>query len=194
MAQETLPSRLGLLSNFRRAGNQWSRSSHGSLASAQPESVSNLIFRLLAPLIVSLFIACAASTTESGGLDPGPIKEAQVVRVIDGDTLDVLITGTKHRVRLFGVNTPERGERCYEAATERTRHLSGDMVRIESGPRSEDRYGRLLFYLYTRSGESIDATLIQEGLATAWTRDGQHRDVLVSLEQEARRKETGCLW
>ena len=156
--------------------------------------MTDLIFRLLGTLIASLFIACAASTTESGSLDPVPIEEAQVVRVIDGDTLEVLIAGTKHRVRLFGVDTPERGERCYEAATERTRHLSGDMVRIESGPRSEDRYGRLLFYLYTLSGESIDATLIQEGLATAWTRDGQHRDLLVNLEQEARRQETGCLW
>ena len=114
--------------------------------------MTDLIFRLLGTLIASLFIACAASTTESGALDPGQIEEAQVVRVIDGDTLEVLIAGTKHRVRLFGVDTPERGERCYKAATERTRHLSGDMVRIESGPRSEDRYGRLLFYLYTLSG------------------------------------------
>ena len=149
---------------------------------------------LLATLIVSLFIACTASNTGSGVLDPGPIEEAQVVQVIDGDTLDLLIAGTKHRVRLFGVDTPERGDRCYEEATERTRQLSGDLVRIEPGTRSEDRYGRLLFYLYTSSGESIDATLIQEGLATAWTRDGQYRDLLVNLEQEARRQETGCLW
>ena len=149
---------------------------------------------LFATLIVSLFIACAASTTVSGVLDSGPMKEAQVVQVIDGDTLDLLIAGTKYRVRLFGVDTPERGERCYEEATERTRQLSGDLVRIEPGPRSEDRYGRLLFYLYTRSGESIDAILIRNGLATAWTRDGQYRDVLVKLEQEARRQGTGCLW
>ena len=149
---------------------------------------------LLATIIVSLFIACAASNTGSGVLDTRAIKEGQVVQVIDGDTLDLLIAGTKHRVRLFGVDTPERGERCYEEATQRTRHLSGDMVRIEPGPRSEDKYGRSLFYLYTRSGESIDATLIQEGLATAWTRDGQYRDLLINREQEARRQGTGCLW
>ena len=149
---------------------------------------------LLATLIVSLFIACAASNTGSSVLDIRAIKEAQVVQVIDGDTLDLLIAGTKYRVRLFGVDTPERGEQCYEEATERTRQLSGDLVRIEPGPRSEDRYGRLLFYLYTRSGESIDGTLIQEGLATAWTRDGQYRDLLVNLEQETRRQEIGCLW
>ena len=149
---------------------------------------------LLATVIVSLFIACTASNTGSDALDPGPIEEAQVVQVIDGDTLDLLIAGTKYRVRLFGVDTPERGERCYEEATERTRQLSGDVVGIESGPRAEDRYGRLLFYLYTRTGKSIDAILIQEGLATAWTRDGQYRDLLVNLEQEARRQGTGCLW
>ena len=149
---------------------------------------------LSAILIASLFIACAASTTAVDVIDPGTIKEGQVVRVIDGDTLDVMIAGTKHRVRLFGVDTPERGERCYEDATERTRQLSGDVVRIEYGPRSEDRYGRLLFYLYTRTGESIDAILIQEGLATAWTRDGQYRDLLVDLEQEARQQASGCLW
>ena len=97
---------------------------------------------LLATLIVSLFIACTASNTGSGVQDTRAIKEGQVVQVIDGDTLDLLIAGTKYRVRLFGVDTPERGERCYEEATERTRQLSGDLVRIEPGPRSEDRYGR----------------------------------------------------
>ena len=145
-------------------------------------------------LFASLFIACATSTTVSGVIDRAPIKEAQVVRVIDGDTLDVLIAGVKHRVRLFGVDTPERGEPCYKEASKRTRQLSGEIVQIEPGPRSEDRYGRLLFYLYTRTGVSIDATLIQEGLATAWTRDGQYRDLLVDLEQEARRQSSGCMW
>ncbi len=42
---------------------------------------------------------------------------AQVVRIIDGDTLDT----SKGRVRLFGVDTPERGERCASEATERLR-------------------------------------------------------------------------
>ena len=50
------------------------------------------------------------------------MNEVQVVRVIDGDTLDILISDIKYRVRLFGVDTPERRERCYEEATERTRH------------------------------------------------------------------------
>ena len=148
-------------------------------------------------IIVSLMSACSGLTGEPGILDPGTadkLEQAQVVRVIDGDTLELLISGNNHRVRLFGVDTPERGEKCFKEATKRTRELSGQVVRVEAGPRTEDRYGRLLLYLFTSSGESIDSQLIEEGLATAWTRDGQYRDILVKEEQKARKNRAGCLW
>jgi len=113
-----------------------------------------------------------------------------VDRIIDGDTFQ----SANARIRLFGVDTPERGEPCFTESTKRFKELAGGTVRVERGPREEDRYGRILFYVYTNEGESIDETLVQEGLALAWTRDGQHRDVLVSAEEEARRDERGCLW
>ena len=103
-----------------------------------------------------------------------------VLRVIDGDTFTT--TGDQS-VRLFGVDTPERGEKCYKEATVRLRELAGSEVRVELGPRSRDRYGRLLYYVYTQDGDSIDEKLIREGLGEAWTRDGQHSDLLVGLEQ-----------
>lgn len=67
-------------------------------------------------------------------------------------------------------------------------------ARVQEGPRLVDRYGRLLRYVYTESGQSIDEALIREGLAVAWTRDGQHRDYLVDLERGARAADAGCLW
>ena len=36
---------------------------------------------------------------------------------------------------------------------------------------------------YTQAGDSIDEILVSEGLANAWTRDGQHRDLLVGSER-----------
>ena len=113
----------------------------------------------------------------------------RVSRVIDGDTFDT----PGGRVRLFGVDTPERDERCYAEATRRFSRLAGSKVRVEAGPRHREG-NRLLYYVYTRNGESIDELLVQEGLAQAWTRDGQHRDFLVGLEQSARISGTGCLW
>ena len=112
-----------------------------------------------------------------------------VLRVIDGDTF---VTSGSQSVRLFGVDTPERGEKCYREATARLRELAGDEVRVELGPRSMDRYRRLLYYVYTQDGASIDEILVSEGLAKAWTRDGQHRDLLVGLETETRRDGSAC--
>ena len=113
-----------------------------------------------------------------------------VTGVIDGDTFDTPV----RRVRLFGVDTPERRERCYGAASRGFKQLAGRKVRVEAGPRQEDRVGRMLYYVYTEAGNSIDEILVREGLARAWTRDGQHRDFLVGLEGKARRRSAGCLW
>lgn len=114
-----------------------------------------------------------------------------VTRVIDGDTLDV---ANGERIRIFGADTPETGERCYNEATAAMRQMAGTTVRIEPGPRPADNFNRSLYYLYTRSGDSIDELLIRNGLAVAWTQDGQHRDVLTSLQLEAASNNTGCLW
>ncbi len=51
-----------------------------------------------------------------------------------------------------------------------------------------------MYYVYNENGESIDEMLVREGFAEAWTRDGQHRDVLVAAEKGARRDGFGCLW
>ena len=106
----------------------------------------------------------------------------KVTRVVDGDTFISRrrTDGEELRIRLYGVDTPERGEPCFDEATERFKELAGVSVRIEYGPRQTDRYGRLLAYVYTEDAESIAEKLIQEGLGEAWTLDGQHRNLLVS--------------
>lgn len=145
---------------------------------------------------ILVFLALLACTNISDANKEPTLRcldctEFKVTRVIDGDTLDT----EKGPVRLFGVNTPELGERCASEATHRLQQLAGNSIRLEDGPRLTDQFGRILAYSYfTEDGASIDETLIREGLATAWTRDGQHRDLLVNLEREARIQGVGCLW
>ena len=117
-------------------------------------------------------------------------QRVSVSRVIDGDTF--VIPGG--HVRLFGVDAPEQGERCSAEATHRLKELADTSVRVERGPRLTDGHGRLLYYVYTEAGDSIDEILVREGLARAWRRDGQHRDVLADLEGKAQRDGRGCLW
>lgn len=61
-------------------------------------------------------------------------------------------------------------------------------------PRLSGAFHRSVYYTYTTSGESDDEKPVREGLGRAWTRDGQHRDVLVQLEQEDQQEGMGCLW
>ena len=87
-----------------------------------------------------------------------------------------------------------QAEPCFDEATDRTTELAAERIKVEAGPRDSDRFGRSLYYVYTDSGLSIDEILVQEGLARAWTRDGQHSDYLVDLENESKKAERGCLW
>jgi endonuclease YncB( thermonuclease family) len=117
-------------------------------------------------------------------------QPVDVTGVVDGDTIGTSIG----RVRFFGVDTPERGDAGFTESTDFTRLLVGTQVRLEDGPRLEDSFGRRLAYVYDTSGNSIDVQLVAGGLATAWTRDGQHRDVLIGLEESAKSNHAGCLW
>ena len=127
--------------------------------------------------------------------DEGDAVLVTVERVIDGDTLDVsLFDGERMRVRLFGIDAPEMGDPCYDDATERLRSLAGSEVGMVADERLEDPGGRALRYLFTPAGLSIDAVLVDEGLAEAWRADGAYRDRLVALQEDARDAGRGCLW
>ena len=151
--------------------------------------------RYLGPLvflIAFLLVACSSNNEPvyDSRLKCPDCPLLKVTRIIDGDTFD----SARGRVRLFGVDTPERSQRCYQAATNRLREIAGDVVRFQLGPRPLDRSGRLLYYVYTSAGGSIDEALIREGFGRAWRQDGQHREYLYQEEVIAIAKGTGCLW
>lgn len=90
-----------------------------------------------------------------------------VTNVVDGDTLDVrLASGKRERVRLIGIDTPERGACYFAQAGSRARFLALDRrVTLRGDPTQDtrDRYGRLLAYVDVSGGADLGATLIREG-------------------------------
>lgn len=93
-------------------------------------------------------------------------NNAQVVRVIDGDTIVVrLADDSEEHVRIVGIDATEKGE-CYaEEATKRLEELlQGKTVTLQINSQGDDRdtYGRLLRYVLV-GGTDIGATLLQEG-------------------------------
>lgn len=126
--------------------------------------------------------------------DPAALESAPVIRIVDGDTIHVEIDGRDETVRFYGIDTPERGDPRFAVATERTRELVASRVVLRPDARERDRYDRLLRYVYTTDGLSIDAVLIAEGYARAWREDGALRAPLIALEDLASAYHRGCLW
>ena len=122
------------------------------------------------------------------------LRKVDVVKVIDGDTIDVRIDGKTQRVRYYGVDTPERGDRCFREATDRNERLVGSSVLLLPDARNQDRYERLLRYIFLPDGTSVDATLVAEGFGHAWRQDGRYKGDIISLEDQARTADRGCLW
>ncbi len=55
---------------------------------------------------------------------PGrPVQQARLVRVLDGDTIEVEIEGRTYRVRYIGIDAPERGQAFYAEAASANRRL-----------------------------------------------------------------------
>jgi len=122
-------------------------------------------------------------------------KEARIVNVIDGDTVQVEMDGRIYPVRYIGIDCPEFGEYGYEQATQANRQLVQDRtVRLVKDVSDTDQYGRLLRYVYV--GDTfVNAELVRRGLATAFTYppDVAHSALLAQLGREAREAGRG-LW
>lgn len=104
---------------------------------------------------------------------PGPLREAQVAKVVDGDTLRLR---DGRSVRLIGVNAPElaHGDRpaepLAEAATRQLERLvaqSDGQVALVAGAQARDRYGRTLAHAFGRDGRNWEAQQLAEGLGFA---------------------------
>ncbi|HZJ28545.1 MAG TPA: thermonuclease family protein [Solirubrobacterales bacterium] len=120
-----------------------------------------------------------------GGVDgidpvPGERLRAEVVEVVDGDTINVAIDGQAEPVRYIGLDTPEAapggagpgspGDECFgpEATRYNAAMVAGSEVELQIGAEPRDHYGRLLAYV--RLGNlSVNAELLRAGYATALT-------------------------
>ncbi|MCK9485091.1 MAG: thermonuclease family protein [Dehalococcoidia bacterium] len=160
-----------------------------------------VIAGLLAILLVASLVAHELTSGETGPEEEGGISQPVegavpvfVQRIIDGDTLEVRAAGTDITVRLYGVDTPERDEACYQEATDRLEALAGSRVQLLPDARLTDRFGRELRYVYASDGTLIDEALVAEGYGYAWTDDGSMREQIMAAEAEARAAGRGCLW
>jgi micrococcal nuclease len=103
---------------------------------------------------------------------------ATVVRIVDGDTIDVDVGSHHERVRLIGIDTPETKKpntpvQCYgPEATRFTTSLLpvGARLHLERDVVARDDYGRLLAYIYLAGdGTFVNLKIIRQGYARPLT-------------------------
>lgn len=134
------------------------------------------------------FVAILLSCRPSAGRET---FEGKVVGVADGDTLVVLDGSTQVRVRLHGIDCPERGQAFGAAAKRLAASLAfGKTVTLRA--RGKDRYGRLLAEVILPDGRRLDRELVAAGMA--W-HDARYSDdeTLVKAERGARKARLG-IW
>lgn len=116
-----------------------------------------------------------------------------MVRVVDGDTIEVRVDGEVEDLRYIGIDTPESvkpGEpvECFgrEASDLNVQLVEGETVRLVYDAERRDVYERLLAYVYV--GDTfVNAELVRRGYATTLTIPPNDRfaGMLDRLEREA---------
>lgn len=108
----------------------------------------------------------SAPTERAGGRE-----SAEVLRVVDGDTIEVLIDGSEEDIRYIGVDTPEsvapgQPVECFgeQASDFNAELVEGETVTLVFDAELRDRYGRLLAYVYV-GDLLVNAELVAEGFA-----------------------------
>lgn len=158
--------------------------------------------RGVAALLSVLVLAGCTPAVDAATAEP-VIETAEVVAVVDGDTIDVDTDNGTARVRLIGIDTPEIGRggeasECYadEARTFLNELLYGQEVQliVDATQGDVDKYGRLLRHVYAGDVDAAEAA-ITAGAGYEYTYDTPYERQGLYRDAERAAAETGAgMW
>ncbi len=120
--------------------------------------------------------------------------EGVVVKVLDGDSIEVKRNGKVHTIRLYGIDTPEYKQAYSNKAKQFTKRLV-NRQKVKVVEKDIDRYGRIVALVESR-GKLVNRELVREGLAWYYSRYCLAQPLcseLKGLERKARNEGRG-LW
>lgn len=151
-------------------------------------------------LSVILFLFTAFQSANAGGI-PGALAgilstlnqeiKGKVIRVLDGDTIEVLQDKKPIRVRLANIDAPEKKQAFGRWSTNQLKALlAGQSVTVSYT--QTDRYGRIIGRVFTMNGTEASRFMVQSGAAWVYERYNVDES-LPALQREAQEQKRG-LW
>jgi micrococcal nuclease len=142
-----------------------------------------------------------------------PLSESQIIqlqqgvvtRVVDGDTIEVVLDGQLAKVRYIGINTPEtvdprRSVQCYGHEAKRANEVlvKDQLVYLQKDVTDTDDYNRLLRYVYVRRGNRlimVDESMVRLGFAQVMSipPNIKYNQMLIDAQRQAYDEQLG-LW
>jgi endonuclease YncB( thermonuclease family) len=137
---------------------------------------------LVASLLVTFFSSLVSASEITGS----------VVSVIDGDTIEVLHNDKAERIRLSGIDCPEKGQ----AYGKRAKQAASDLVfgkEVTIRTHGHDKYTRTIGDVLLPDGMNLNQELVKQGWCWWYRKYAPGDTVLEGLETEAREGRKG-LW
>ncbi|HAX5537107.1 TPA: thermonuclease family protein [Escherichia coli] len=151
-------------------------------------------------LSVILFLFTAFQSANAGGI-PGALAgilstlnreiQGKVIRVLDGDTIEVLQDKKPVRIRLANIDAPEKKQAFGRwSANQLKALLAAQSVTVTYT--QTDRYGRIIGRVFTTNGTDASRFMVQSGAAWVYERYNVDES-LPALQREAQEQKRG-LW
>lgn len=151
-------------------------------------------------LSVILFLFTAFQSANAGGI-PSALAgilstlnleiQGKVIRVLDGDTIEVLQDKKPVRIRLANIDAPEKKQAFGRWSTNQLKALlAGQSVTVSYT--QTDRYGRIIGHVFTTNGTDASRFMVQSGAAWVYERYNVDES-LPALQREAQTQKSG-LW
>jgi endonuclease YncB( thermonuclease family) len=102
-----------------------------------------------------------------------------VVAVTDGDTIKVLHNGKAEKIRLYGIDCPEKKQAFGKKATQFTAGMVFKQM-VDVKPTATDRYGRTIAWVHVSGDKCLNKELLKPGLAWHYKRYSQDEDLAKS--------------
>ncbi|ECW2964662.1 thermonuclease family protein [Salmonella enterica subsp. enterica] len=117
--------------------------------------------------------------------------QGKVIRVLDGDTIEVLQNKTPVRIRLANIDAPEKKQAFGRWSTNQLKGLVS-VLPVRVTYTQTDRYGRIIGRVFTMDGTEASRFMVQAGAAWVYGRYNTD-EALPALQREAQMQKRG-LW